>query len=471
MTGGIKVKSGPSLDSRINQLGGLPAFLQRRVEFREAIGDEQTSFFSYQKKRTSPTPEDHHKKKAAKNEMMGLLEWKKISSIGPGLNNLGNTCFLNSVLQCLSYTAPLANWLLSREHGRKCVVEGFCLVCTMEKHMALLHSAASSKSASIAPTAIVAQLRWIAKQMRAGRQEDAHEFLRFFIEAMQRNLLAGLVSRETTPSEKDRLAQQTGLHSIFGGKLTSKVHCLGCGEISSHSDSFLDLSLDIRNAPSLRAALDNFVKPEKLLRGNRYRCGHCLELCDATKRLEIEQPPLILTLHLKRFQVTPTGHTLKLYAPIAFDEALSLACTDYRLFAVLVHEGQTASSGHYHCFVRGSTGLWYSMNDSSVSQVSLATVLKQRAYILFYQQSKGEPEPQKAQAEPSSSKDATVSPSPPSSVSIPPPSTPVRSQSPLEIVSNSMWHLSPSNKAVVAPSTPSRTLTIESTWKVSSLSN
>jgi ubiquitin carboxyl-terminal hydrolase 36/42 len=57
----------------------------------------------------------------------------------------------------------------------------------------------------------------------------------------------------------------------------------------------------------------------------------------------------------------------------------------YDLYAVLVHEGQSCNSGHYHCFVKNSNGVWYSMNDESVHQVSLGTVLKQKAYILFYQ--------------------------------------------------------------------------------------
>jgi ubiquitin carboxyl-terminal hydrolase 36/42 len=59
--------------------------------------------------------------------------------------------------------------------------------------------------------------------------------------------------------------------------------------------------------------------------------------------------------------------------------------TAYSLYAVLVHEGQSCNSGHYHCFVKASNGIWYSLNDQSVHQVSLATVLKQKGYILFYQ--------------------------------------------------------------------------------------
>lgn len=48
------------------------------------------------------------------------LQWKDIRRIGPGLANLGNTCFLNSVLQVLTYTAPFTNLILSGVHKNNC---------------------------------------------------------------------------------------------------------------------------------------------------------------------------------------------------------------------------------------------------------------------------------------------------------------------------------------------------------------
>ena len=92
-----------------------------------------------------------------------------------------------------------------------------------------------------------------------------------------------------------------------------------------------------------------------------------------------------------------TGHTNKLNRPVSFPEVLNISewisdknstgteGSHYRLFGVIVHEGQSCNSGHYHAFVRNSNEIWYSMNDCSVHQVSLDTVLRQRAYILFYQ--------------------------------------------------------------------------------------
>ena len=48
------------------------------------------------------------------------LTWQRSQRVGPGLINMGNTCFLNATLQCLTYTPPLANYLLSHQHKTEC---------------------------------------------------------------------------------------------------------------------------------------------------------------------------------------------------------------------------------------------------------------------------------------------------------------------------------------------------------------
>jgi hypothetical protein len=118
------------------------------------------------------------------------LTWRTVQPIGPGLFNLGNTCFLNSVLQCLTYTPPLAQYLLESGHLRTCRISSFCMLCEMERHVRMCLRREGTHGGAIRPKRIVGGLRLIARHMCAGRQEDAHEFLRYLVDAMQKSCLA-----------------------------------------------------------------------------------------------------------------------------------------------------------------------------------------------------------------------------------------------------------------------------------------
>ncbi|CAB1443160.1 unnamed protein product [Pleuronectes platessa] len=61
------------------------------------------------------------------------LKWTQVHRIGAGLKNMGNTCFLNSALQCLTYTPPFANFLLTGEHSKTCAAVCECgadIICS-----------------------------------------------------------------------------------------------------------------------------------------------------------------------------------------------------------------------------------------------------------------------------------------------------------------------------------------------------
>lgn len=176
--------------------------------------------------------------------------------IGPGLMNLGNTCFMNSVLQCLLYTAPLRQEFLRLEHQKFCKREKFCSVCALQN----LFFKCSKQKNPVSPSHIANNLRSIARHFRLGRQEDSHEFLRFLVDQMHETLKGG-------KSNKTSLIQK-----MFGGTFANEVKCCFCSKVSTKLDPMMDLSLDIKNCSSVEQALFKFIAAEKLCKENQYRC-------------------------------------------------------------------------------------------------------------------------------------------------------------------------------------------------------
>ncbi|XP_042508101.1 ubiquitin carboxyl-terminal hydrolase 23 [Macadamia integrifolia] len=313
-----------------------------------------------------------------------LISGATLRRIGAGLENLGNTCFLNSVLQCLTYTEPFAAYLQSGKHQSSCHTAGFCAMCAIQDHV---RRALQSSGRIVAPKHLVMNLRCISRNFRNARQEDAHEYMVNLLESMHKCCLPSGV-----PSESPSAYDKSLVHKIFGGRLRSQVKCMQCSYSSNTFDPFLDLSLEIVKADSLLKALRHFTAMEQLDGGERqYQCQRCKQKVRAYKQLTVHKAPYVLTIHLKRFGSHIPGQ--KIDKKVQFGPTLDLKPfvsgnyegeLKYTLYGVLVHAGWSTHSGHYYCFVRTSSGMWYSLDDNRVVQVSERTVLEQKAYMLFY---------------------------------------------------------------------------------------
>jgi ubiquitin carboxyl-terminal hydrolase 36/42 len=178
------------------------------------------------------------------------LKWQKTYPIGPGLRNAGNTCFLNAALQCITYTAPLSNYLLTGKHTIECPNKGsslFCAMCFLEDHV---NKCFPPSAKVISPNMLLRNIKLLNKRFRLGRQEDSHEFIRLFIDMLQKNCLG----QNFKPATDQKLLEKTIVFQTFAGKLKSSVECHECHYKSEIFETIYDLCL-VSNL-SLRHPLD-----------------------------------------------------------------------------------------------------------------------------------------------------------------------------------------------------------------------
>lgn len=320
------------------------------------------------------------------DKFLELFNWKNQGFPPCGLLNCGNSCFANVVLQCLAYTRPLAAYLLEKGHRRECRRNDWCFLCELQSHM----ERASQSNHAFSPINILSRLPNIGGNLGYGKQEDAHEFMRFVIDTMQSVCLDEYGGeRAVHPSSQET----TLIQHIFGGRLQSQVICTKCNNVSNQFENMMDLTVEIQgDAASLEECLDQFTAKEWLDGDNKYKCDGCNDYVLAWKRLNIHMAPNILTIALKRFQ---SGRFGKLNKRVTFPETLDLSPyisetadgnDKYRLYAVVVHVDMLNASyfGHYICYTKDFSGNWYRIDDCKVEAVELDEVLSQGAYMLLY---------------------------------------------------------------------------------------
>lgn len=244
----------------------------------------------------------------------------------------------------------------------------------------------------VKPWRVYSKLRQICRHLVPGHQEDAHEFLRYLVEAMEKAYLL----RFRNSKEFDQLTKETTpLNQILGGYLKSSVRCLDCGHVSVTFQHFQDLLLDIRKSSSIDEALDTHFARERL-EDMGYKCEACKKKVSATKQFSLERAPIALCVQLKRFSMMGS----KLNKHVSFSPRLNLSKYSarrqsgggtadpqmiYRLVSMVTHLGSSQHCGHYTAVGATSSGGYYTFDDSSVRPIGPQNVLQTNAYIMFYE--------------------------------------------------------------------------------------
>ncbi|XP_022244261.1 ubiquitin carboxyl-terminal hydrolase 35-like isoform X1 [Limulus polyphemus] len=342
-----------------------------------------------------------------------------------GLMNLGNTCYMNSVLQALYMTE------------RFCVEVLQAISSPQETVLQKLQEVFAYLKLTQRPAVSPSDFLYVSKPawFEPGDQQDCSEFLRFLLDQIeeQQKSVPSIISDSVSKTDICKYRQSL-VNKVFGGLITTCYTCMMCTKSSIHEDVFTDLHIAfpeehckaVQDQPvyqtrstakcpdvlsdepegkqslSLENLVWNYFQTEKLQGDNQYHCDNCGKLSDAERTVLVTDPPEHLVLSLLRFAYsTSTQSRRKFFTNVTCPQVLKLPIDKntevlYSLYAVVVHSGVSAESGHYYTYAQSSeieseTDRWYLFNDSHVSfssYKSLSNLSKRfprdTAYVLFY---------------------------------------------------------------------------------------
>lgn len=334
-----------------------------------------------------------------------------------GLANLGNTCFLNSALQCLLNTAELNNFLDKGTYKQRLTKTPDASI--LSEYDELRKSMSAHETGTMRPGKFVSAVHQVARYKQKDiftgfAQNDLPEFLLFIVDcfnmAIKRSVI---ISVDGTPkNEKDKLAiscysaikrmyesEYSEMLGIFFGIHTSIINASTEDRklLSTSPEPFFILSLPIpitNPTPTIYDCFDLYTSEEQLIGENQYVVDETTrEKVNATKRILFWSLPNVLIIDLKRFIVSG-NKMFKYTGNVGFSptERLDLskyvvgynsASYKYELYGVCNHMGGLMG-GHYTAYIKKSGGQWWHFNDASVSQMKEDAVCSPNAYCLFY---------------------------------------------------------------------------------------
>ena len=320
-----------------------------------------------------------------------------------GINNLGNTCFINSSLQILIHCPLFIHNLITKQkliNANTPITSNFLSICDL-----MLKT--TKKYINIYTFKNLIGLKH--KIFSGYMQQDSQEFIRILLEDISQELneikvgaIYRLLSNSDSKTKKMRdedfhinfsRREKSIITEIFYAQIVNIYTCQ-CKSAIYSFQKILDFPLLFpkkinNNIISLHELLKLYFTTEYI--DFESKCNRCNKILKHKKELKISRPPEILILSLQRIDLISEK---KLEYKVKFSQKLDISqfidrdCgydkeCKYDLFGIINHVGNI-NSGHYYSFIKNENKEWIEFNDSKVSEVNNFSDCSDTVYALFY---------------------------------------------------------------------------------------
>ena len=342
------------------------------------------------------------------------LKIRKEVYIGKGLCgiiNIGNKCFLNSIIQCLSNSLKLTDYVLSSDYRIDLDTK------THKNEHYVLHSFVTlinhmwDTNQLIKPKSFIENLGKFHRKYFGIQQQDSHECLLYILDLLHRSLsyeievdIKGNINTRSDILMKKSLETWKSFYEkeysfiidTFYGNIINNVSCVNCNFSDEIFEPYNNLSVSLPNATSsLNECLNDYFNNVHII--DSWTCEKCKNK-GCKKSSILWTTPNYVIINLKRFKqqnnITSKNTNLVTFPlkDLNLTQYISKDKSDpnnyiYDLYAINYHGGEL-NGGHYWSACKNLDGNWYNYNDGNVSRYNKTNLdsqlITKDAYILFY---------------------------------------------------------------------------------------